>query len=560
MIEVNKNRREKLNMSRGAENLLKYLYNNKNKEGKYVVSTKKQLSQDYGLSLSTVSKRLKELENKRAVKLVTKRGANGGTIVNFKVQPSETFEEWYEKDENIVESESAYAKELRDKVFPKYERPLGNGRPRRTKEEMRAYRIAKDEYEKNLVNMNYHTLNYPSKNVFNMADDPEGYFRAYLLAKLYDLMCYKYMVSFRNHFKNKYDSGEKGYDEAVVYYENKANDYRYKNILGDNYFGERRFNIFYNLQAYLKEQKLEVHDFSYIREVFSNYTRSFENRRGTRKAFKSPVPYTNYLYSESAMVGYKERIRKGKRNRALYGFNSNIEQDISSVGSKSILYQSLKRLYDLGLEDSGLNLEELFNNTLTVTDIIKEGKINYSNDDDQLNRNSIVYRHYTDTVEKLKSKSMEEKEYETLIHYFGNLHMLLANPGRLSNINMASMFPVEQRYLIDKYTTMLGGKEEDSYKDEVLHSMMARMGHTNGTSLRSDSWVGKEIKESLTNLNWLSILTMYGDYRNITVNMQEVNHILNKYELIGEFPFEQSGVLSYDKILEEYIRKENLNE
>lgn len=553
MIEIRKEK--ELNVSKGAESLLKFLQENKNQDNKYTVSTKKQLAKDYGLSLSTVSKRLKELEDDEVIKTVTKRGANGGIIITFLVEPTESYSEWVEKNETIIESESQYAKNLREKVFPKYIRPLGNGRPRRTKEEMRAYKLAKNEHEKNLVDMN--TLkeqNYPSKKIFNMADDPEGYFRAYILTKLYDFLCYKYMATMRNTFSSK-DEITFADEQAINYYEKKANDYRYKDSVGDDYFGSRRFNIFYTLQSKFKEWNLEVHDFSYINEVFNNYTRSFEKRRGLSNAFKSPVPYTNYLYSESAISGYEYRIKRAKHNRFLYGFNSPVEHDISTVGSKSILYNALKRLYDLGLNDSGLDLEQLFNDTLTVTDIIKDGKISYDNGDSQLNRNSIVYTYYKDTLSTLSDTGMRDDEYDTMVKYFANLHMFLANPDRLSNLNKTSMFPIEQRTLIDKYSRLLETTKSDD-EAEVLYSMMARMGSINNPTLRRDAIVGKEIKESLTNNSWVAILSMYGDYRNITVNANEVNHILNKYDLKDTFLFTQEGLLDYNKIVKWYIEKE----
>nr|WNM56323.1 HTH DNA binding protein [Staphylococcus phage S-CoN_Ph38] len=83
MIRVKKDKLEQLNLDNGTTNLLEYLYENKNKDNIFVVKTKSQLSKDYGLSLSTINKRLKVLQDNNIIKLTTKRGKNGGTIISF---------------------------------------------------------------------------------------------------------------------------------------------------------------------------------------------------------------------------------------------------------------------------------------------------------------------------------------------------------------------------------------------------------------------------------------------------------------------------------------------
>ena len=154
MIEIRQKGDVKLNISPGSEHLLKFLEDNKNSDNKFLVSTKSELAKQYGLSLSTVSKRLTELINNRVIDMISKRGKNGGIIITFLVKPTEDFTTWEKKNENVIQSESEYAINLREQVFPKYVRPLGKGRPRRTKKEMIAYRLAKDEKERTLLNMN----------------------------------------------------------------------------------------------------------------------------------------------------------------------------------------------------------------------------------------------------------------------------------------------------------------------------------------------------------------------------------------------------------------------
>lgn len=122
-------RRCKIKYKSRFEHLLKFLEDNKNNDNKFLISTKSELAKQYGLSLSIISKRLTELINNRVIDMISKRGKNGGIIITFLVKPTEDFKTWERKNENIIQSESEYAVNLREQVFPKYIRPLGNGRP-----------------------------------------------------------------------------------------------------------------------------------------------------------------------------------------------------------------------------------------------------------------------------------------------------------------------------------------------------------------------------------------------------------------------------------------------
>ncbi|XWX29938.1 HTH DNA binding protein [Staphylococcus phage PG-2021_40] len=553
MIEIRQKGEQKVDISNGAEHLLKFLESNKNSDNKFLVSTKSELAKQYGLSLSTVSKRLTELINNKLITMITKKGKNGGIIISFLVQSLEEYSKWERKSENIITSESEYAKTLREQVFPKYERPLGNGRPRRTKKEMIAYRMAKDEQEQKLLDMNLECeVTYPSKRIFKMAPDPQGYFRAYILAKLYDVLCYAYMESTCEYFKNDIDQSSST-QESIKHYQKLMDKYKQSDILGRDFFGTRKFNTFYNLQAKLQEWGLIVHDFKYIHSVFGNYIYHYEQRRGTRNALGSPVPYINYFHSENTLKYFIKHVNQLRKNKAMYGFTKSIGQSISSVGANSLTYQSLKQLYDMGIDSITYDFDTKFMDALTITDIIdfQNVGISYDNENEQLNRNSIAYTNYNNVVNNLPK--MLDKDKETLVKFLKQAHIQMANERTLSPLEKATMFPLQQRALVDAINDK-GMKEKD---EDLAYSIITTIkGEVRDDEIEPYSKIGREIESMYSLPNWWNILIMYGTYRDMTINANEIKRIIDKYDLENEIKLDIYGLIDYNKVVNDMLKEE----
>ena len=554
MIEIRQKGDMKLDISPGSEHLLKFLEKNKNNDNKFLVSTKSDLAKQYGLSLSTVSKRLTELINNKVIDMVSKRGKNGGIIITFLVEPNEDFATWERKNENVIQSESEYAINLRERVFPKYIRPLGNGRPRRTKKEMIAYRLAKDEKERTIINMNSECeVTYPSKKIFEMSPDPQGYFRAYILAKLYDILCYHYMQHAYEYF-NEHPEQTPENIEGAKHYDKKRNNYLYSDILGKDFFGERRFNTFYNLQAKLQEWDLTIHDFKYIHSVFGNYLYQYEQRRGTSKALGSPVPYINYFHSEGTLQQFIKHTSALKRNRSKFGDVKPIEQRIASTGAKSLTYQSLKRLYDMGIDAIDYDFDTKFESSLTLEYIldVENASVKYNNDNEQLDRNSIAFTSYNNMVKSLP-RNMRNDEEELMIKFLKQTHILMANNRSFDMLEKATMFPLQQRAIIDKVKS--NDKFED-YKDVAYGAVSTIWGEIYDSEREVAYKNGLEIETMRSQQNWWNILMMYGHYRNMTVNTNEVKRIMDKYKLEGDILLDLYGLLDYNKIVNNMLKGE----
>ncbi|MDU5108792.1 winged helix-turn-helix domain-containing protein, partial [Clostridium sp.] len=171
--------------------LLDYLESN-SKDNIFTISTKKKIAESVGVSVSTINNNLKKLEEENKIAVATKKGHNGGIVITLIKERfnTEDLVEFNKSNDNIIQSAQKYAEDLRDKHFPTYTYQRKENR-RRTKQEMAKYKAIKDKNRRIILDMNLElsNMNYPSKEVFNMSYDPEGFYKAYILCKLYDTYC-----------------------------------------------------------------------------------------------------------------------------------------------------------------------------------------------------------------------------------------------------------------------------------------------------------------------------------------------------------------------------------
>ena len=542
MIRVKKDKLEQLNLDNGTTNLLEYLYENKNKDNIFVVKTKSQLSKDYGLSLSTINKRLKVLQDNNIIKLTTKRGKNGGTIISFLVEPTETHRKWEQKGTNIIESESQYAQKVREQVYPKYIRPLGNGRPRRTKQEMIELKLAKNEKEKTHIEMNRLTQEtYPQHHVFEMSQDPVGYFRAYILAKLYDVLAFEYTNAYYEYYTmNDTATGWSNH------YQKESTKYSNSDILGTNYFGKKVFTMFYNLQAKLKELDLPIHDFNYIQSVFNNFIYQYHSRKFYKDKghpFKQPIPYVNYLYSGVAIEYFSDYISNLKMYRNQQNSSRSLDSMIKKAGTHTPTYQALKMLYDSELVVDKYDFDKLFVDALEISGMFNFEQSTWdTTDNEQMVKNMTVFKHYQHMVKVFTEKVDSKNDLNKLLLVLRQLHVLVANPTRYTNLERISLFGVQTNAIVNDMLDL-------EQNDRLNH-----LGFLGGFGYINVENYGKQIEKGIANArtflntNMKSVILMYRDYREMTINYNEFHFLLKKYNLLGTIPFDKFGLLRYDKI------------
>lgn len=534
-------------LTKSTEHFLDFLKDQVNEEGSYAIGTRKQLEEAYGKSRSVIDRKLKELTENEIITCVTKRGKNGGTIITLNYYKPKNFNTWVKKDESIITSNETYARDLREKVFPKYKRPLGQGRPRRTQEEMRAYKLARTEHEKLMVTMNQSTSNlFPSREVFNMSPDPEGYYKAYTMARLYDVMCYEYMKQAWLDHKSIQNPTEKE-KNAVDFYYNKMLYYRSSNILGKDFFGTKLFNTFYNAYYKIKDSKIMMTVEEYMHSVFKNYVTHFEYYRGTKYGLKSPVPYPNYLHSETAFTNFYKHRDYLRTNKCNFDSYLPIGNYVSIIGIANPVYKAISRLFNSEFtNDVGYDIIEnkfkvvmktrglyspLTEELYTEEELSSEPELK-----DTLNH----YKDYTQTMTEIKEVVTEDKEIELLDVFLKQLYMIKADPMKLTVFDRMTMYPVQQRYYFEMldYTGKLRKDKEESYACIGAVSQLIKQ-----NQFDEFASAGREYCNIANGGAMYQIINMYMDYNKTALNIHEVQNIIRKYKLNNVIKLDKNGLL-----------------
>ena len=56
--------------------------------------------------------------------------------------------------------------------------------------------------------------------------------------------------------------------------------------------------------------------------------------------------------------------------------------------------------------------------------------------------------------------------------------------------------------------------------------------------------------------NWWNILIMYGTYRDMTINANEIKRIIDKYDLENEIKLDIYGLIDYNKVVNDMLKEE----
>ena len=516
-------------------------------ENKFHISTKKELADSLDVSISALSNNLKKLEEENKIVTVSKRGKNGGVVITLvRDYNTEELKEFNESKDNIITSDLQYAKELREKHFPSYRYERKEQR-RRTKLEMAQYNAIKDEERRIIADMNFHSegLPYPSKEVFNMSYDPEGFYKAYILCKLYD----QYAIS---HMDAKHTSHLKAMSKAKTkdeydyhqhmseYYRNKMIQNLPRNSVSDNFFGSKTFNTFYNFYLKVKDKNINV--FKYMQNVFKNVTFYYEN--GMQP---NPIPSPNFFSSDKYFKNYNNYIKGIKKginntNRHLGDTDSAINSS-DYVKNPAVLH--LHQLYTTGL-----------NYTLHDIDIMFEQALDLENASYGLfgDMKHIVLLQYNSMIEE-EVKNLPEEERGIINKYVKQCIINEYSPTSISPSTRLSMFTMQKEHIVSSKQLNGGISREDLLPLSL------------GGIVNKDSLSGMDIQNLEQNGNeylymrqftsTYYILRMFGDYLGYEVNLREVKYIVEKYNLIDKIPLTKEGMLDYNKLI--HLVEEEVN-
>lgn len=523
---------------KNTEKIYKYLKEH-SKNSLIHLRTIKSLGQLLKLSPSTVSKKLKVLEEDKLIKVESKGTQGIDIIVNKKVN----IEGFLKTNENIIESEEEYAKGLRETVYPTslYEE---TNKPKRTSKEQIIHEAIKDPTRKMIEEMNYQVkdLNYPTREVFSLADDPEGYFKAYILSKVYDKLCTIHTDVRQRKF---FESMNKAIDdnEDVQYIQSLENKGNYYLKLRDNYkrtqslkgqfFGTKNFEAFYELYNLSNTLK----DFNIIRymiNVFSTISFTFE-----QGYYDTPIPYPIQFIKDKMIDNYynyrnkiKESMNKDNRQLSNYTQRMNNEPEYS----EDIILQQLKILLMKDYNNLEYDLDTSFSIAIDFDDykfgIIQQKQRKLLN----------FYQTFRDTVE-----DFEDKDKEILDKYVKELIIQEYAPKTITNTYRLAMFPIQRAHMYDTLLTeghavVSIGQLRDL---GLLHSKTKLLPIDEELSdSEGDIRLGSSYLRAYQDINDYYTIRMFGYFTRVDINIRDIKFILEKYNKTNLIPFNKYGMLS----------------
>ncbi|QIW89128.1 metal-dependent transcriptional regulator [Staphylococcus phage Twort] len=472
----------------------------------YIATTKKELAEKLNISLSALTSNLKTLENEGKIVTSTKRGNNGGFIVTLNLPNTVN-----EVEGNIIESSKDYANYLKEKVFPTYQYNYKG--KRRTKVEMVKYNAIKDKQRKVIYDMNYYLdgLLYPDKELFNLSYDPEGFYKAFILYKLYN----QYSAMFCKH---KFEETKKDfYTAKMQYYMNYPTP--------KNFFSTKEFTIFYKLQKLTKEYDINV--FKYIQNVFKNV--DYEYRNGYKKTY---LPQPNYLISEKYIDRYLKYVKGVTKNvNTTQRHVGDLELLVdSSIFTEDLVVQQLHQLYIEGINISKVDINSIFNSALDVEDVM----LGLSSNEKQL-----VLLNFNYEVEQ-KVSHLPDKNKLLITNYVKQLIINEYDSSIISNKALLSMFTLEREYFVG---SKVFNTQESLFKYKDFVGTLNNQGNT---------LVGYTYLVYRNFNNLMYTIRMYGDLKGYQTNLKDLHNVLEKNNLKGLIPFTKYGTLDYDKLKGRY--------
>lgn len=524
-------------MTKTQRRLYSYLEQNA-KDNKFHIATRKELASNLGVSVSTLSNNLKKLEEDNKIVTVTKRGNKGGVVITIvRDYDTEDLKEFNNTDEDIITSELAYAKSLREHHFPTYKYERKEQR-RRNKVEMAKYNAIKDKNRRIIADMNFEmeTLPYPTKEVFNMSYDPEGFYKAYILCKLYDQYAISHMdAKHSSHLeamgKAETNEDKKYHEDMAEYYRNKMIQNKPRNSVVDDFFGSKMFNTFYNFYNKIKDRNINV--FKYMQNVFKNVTFSYE-----RNFQPNPIPSPNFFSSDKYIQNYENYIQGIKEginntNRHLGDTDSVIDSS-QYVQNPAVLH--LHHLYSSGFNSTAHDINTMFEQALDLESVSYGA---YSG------MKHIMLLQYNLMIEE-EIRELPEYEREVINKYVKQCIINEYSPMSISPSARLSMFTMQREHVINT-KELTGGVKPGDYMEVSLLSKenIKELEEIDQKRLYIN---GAEYMYMREYTSTYYILRMFGDYLGYEVNLREVKHIVEEFNISDKLPLTSEGMLDYNEI------------
>lgn len=253
-----------------------------------LVVKKKHIAQEMDCDIRSVTRYMNTLEDRGIIETSARRGRNGGTVITF---DKELIKDIKSHPDNPITGETKRARELREMYYPN----KGTYKPdnRTPEEKARDKALKKWKNDKNeQLNDQLEPFMIPTREVFLATENPDLYYRAYLMSRMYNAM----LVLFPEQWKNQAEAigDEVGFKKA------KRMKEKYQNfdVMDKRFFGTSTYRDFTKLAYVLHDS--DISPLEYLGSQFEYMDYLAKQGRSAKR------PYTNALIGVKAWERFYE--------------------------------------------------------------------------------------------------------------------------------------------------------------------------------------------------------------------------------------------------------------
>lgn len=243
---------------------------------------KSQLAESYGKSLRTIQRYVSELEKKDYLTTATKVGKGGGTVIVFNKSMLD-----FEPEVNPVTDETLSTEELLNQLYPN--KPKKKPKKQyRSKAEIAEDRLRKRRRQSEIEDLNdmLEETGYPTKAFWEKTPEPEKYYKAWLITRMYNF----YAVYYPEKMKNEAEADNNKFRYALgELLQRRVENY---DVLPTRFLGTSNFTIALKLVEVFDDFKVNPGAYLTVQFDFMEFL--------LNSGKNANLPYFNALLSDKA--------------------------------------------------------------------------------------------------------------------------------------------------------------------------------------------------------------------------------------------------------------------
>jgi len=384
-------------------NFLEAIVSKAKEEKDYILAMHKtEMAELVGKGTRTISRYINELQDNNIIKYKSRKGRNGGTIIQFNMDKIR-----FETNKNALVNadDPKEIDEVLNSYFPRKEEVPSsedpNKRTRRTNQQILEDQLLQNEEQNEkdrLNNLLVKKYGRPDPEWFQETDDPTGNYKTYLLSRLYN----RYAVLFTDDHNAKVDEYGRG---------NKLQDISpsYDVLQGQEFYGTSRWIQFDKLRKFLEENDIDPAVYLSVQFEQTRFTNSLDKNQ--RKSKKNTIlPFVNALTSNSSYNVYIDQSKYQKKHSQSFNTFGTVSAHFASdMGVKGLRFSYTNAHHKPGFL--------LFKND--ISDLYKYGGATEGQ--------HYLMKFLQVTKEKLRHSDVSFKTKDTLKKYV--IHQILVQQG-----------------------------------------------------------------------------------------------------------------------------------